>query len=145
VAALYIFFFIILYYYFLSNRCWVWSASSSIFEISLWFILSFYLKKKFIAREFSEYSDYTAQQRINKFLSFDWCIGASGPEIMIIESSKNTENALIEWLRKKYPVVFLRKQYIRGFFGFEFSFPNCFWNLFNTSGLKTPLKTILTV
>jgi hypothetical protein len=30
----------------------------------------------------------------------------------------------------------LRNQSIRSFFGFNFSFQNCFWNVLNTSGLS---------
>jgi hypothetical protein len=38
-------------------------------------------------------------------------------------------------LRKK-PQGILRIQSIFGFFGFEYSFQNFFWNLFSTSGLS---------
>jgi hypothetical protein len=34
----------------------------------------------------------------------------------------------------------LRNQSTRGFFGFEFNFQNCFWNVFNTSGLSQSCK-----
>jgi hypothetical protein len=38
------------------------------------------------------------------------------------------------------PQSIFRNQSIRGFFGFKFSFQNCFWNVFNTSGLKKCLE-----
>jgi hypothetical protein len=40
----------------------------------------------------------------------------------------------------KRPQGILRNQSTRGFFGFEFSFQNCFWNLFSTSGLSKICK-----
>jgi hypothetical protein len=36
--------------------------------------------------------------------------------------------------------VFYGNQSIRGFFDFEFSFQNCFWNLSSTSGLSQICK-----
>jgi hypothetical protein len=36
----------------------------------------------------------------------------------------------------KRPQGILQNQSIRGFFGFESSFQNCFWNLLSTSGLS---------
>jgi hypothetical protein len=36
----------------------------------------------------------------------------------------------------KRPQAILQNQSIRGFFGFESSFQNCFWNLLSTSGLS---------
>jgi hypothetical protein len=56
------------------------------------------------------------------------------PELILNESSKNTEKALIKWLRKETETTFSENQSIRGFFGLvEFSFQNCFWNLLSTS------------
>jgi hypothetical protein len=40
----------------------------------------------------------------------------------------------------KRPQGILRNQSIRGFFGFKFSFQNCFWNVFSTSGLSQICK-----
>jgi hypothetical protein len=40
----------------------------------------------------------------------------------------------------KRPQGILRNQSIRGFFCFKFSFQNCFWNVFSTSGLSQICK-----
>jgi hypothetical protein len=40
----------------------------------------------------------------------------------------------------KRPQGILRNQIICGFFGFKFSFQNCFWNVFSTSGLSQICK-----
>jgi hypothetical protein len=40
----------------------------------------------------------------------------------------------------KRPQGILRNQSTRGFFGFEFSFENCFCNVFSTSGLSQIYK-----
>jgi hypothetical protein len=42
-------------------------------------------------------------------------------------------------LRKRQQGI-LRNQSIRGFFGFGYSFQNCFWNVFSTSGLSQICK-----
>jgi hypothetical protein len=60
-------------------------------------------------------------------------------ELILNASSKNTENTLIEWLRKKANVIY-ENQSMRGFFGFESSFQNCFWNLFSICGLSQICK-----
>jgi hypothetical protein len=57
---------------------------------------------------------------------------------IINEFSKNTENTLIELERDHK--VFYENQSIRGFFGIQFSFQNCFWNLFSNSGLSEICK-----
>jgi hypothetical protein len=59
-------------------------------------------------------------------------------DIILNEYSRNTENALLEWLGKE--ILILRNQNTRGFFSFEFSFRNYFWNVFNTSGLSQIFK-----
>jgi hypothetical protein len=41
---------------------------------------------------------------------------------------------------KKIPQGILRNQSTCGFFGFEFSFQNCCWNVFITSGLSQSYK-----
>jgi hypothetical protein len=56
------------------------------------------------------------------------------------ESSKNTENALNEWLRKETTRCFSENQSIRDFFGSESCFQNCFWNLYSFSGLSQICK-----
>jgi hypothetical protein len=53
---------------------------------------------------------------------------------------KYIENALSEWLRTETTKYFPRTQSARSFFGFEFSFQNCFWNLFSFSGLSQICK-----
>jgi hypothetical protein len=40
----------------------------------------------------------------------------------------------------KIPQGILQNQSIRGFFGFESTFQNCFWNVFSTSGLSQICK-----
>jgi hypothetical protein len=58
--------------------------------------------------------------------------------IILNESSKNTENALIEWLRKKTRRYFPKTKVNVFFFGFESSF----WNIFSTSVLSQICKII---
>jgi hypothetical protein len=58
------------------------------------------------------------------------------PEIICNESSRNTENSIFEGGLGKKPQGILRNQSISGFFGIEFSFQKCLWNLFITSGLS---------
>jgi hypothetical protein len=53
------------------------------------------------------------------------------PEIIFNESSKNTDDSLISFGSKSEPKVFFVHQSICGLFGFESSFQNCFWDLFN--------------
>jgi hypothetical protein len=59
------------------------------------------------------------------------------PEIILNEYSKNTENALFEWLGKETTSYFTSTD---GFFGFKCSFENCLWNLFITFGLSQICK-----
>jgi hypothetical protein len=61
-------------------------------------------------------------------------------EIILIESSKTTQNALIERLRNETTKVFHENQSIRILFEFNSFFQNCFWNLFSTSGLSEICK-----
>jgi hypothetical protein len=61
-----------------------------------------------------------------------------GSKIVLNESSKSTENALIEWLQKDITKYFLKsKVYV--VFGNKFSFQNWFWKIPNTV-LETRLK-----
>jgi hypothetical protein len=48
-------------------------------------------------------SEYTTRQNSMFFFSFDlrFSLARQVPEIILSESSKNTENALIEWLPKE--------------------------------------------
>jgi hypothetical protein len=58
-------------------------------------------------------------------LSFRFFPARQVLEIIFNEYSRNTDNALFEWLGKR-PQGVLRNQSTRGFFGFEYSFENCF-------------------
>jgi hypothetical protein len=56
-------------------------------------------------------------------------------EIFLNESSKNTENDLIEWLRKETTRHFMKiNVYVVSLI--KSGFQNCFWNLFSISGLS---------
>jgi hypothetical protein len=54
--------------------------------------------------------------------------------------SKTLKMPLLSRLGKRQEGFFSENQSIRGFFGFEYSFYNCFWNLFSASGLSQICK-----
>jgi hypothetical protein len=55
-----------------------------------------------------------------------------------VRHSRNTENNLFGLGKRSQGI--LRNQSTRGFFGFEFNFQNCFWNLFSTFSLPQICK-----
>jgi hypothetical protein len=58
---------------------------------------------------------------------------AMSPNQFLNEYSRNTENALCEWLEKETTKYFTKSEFS---IEFEYSIQNCFWNVFSTSGLS---------
>jgi hypothetical protein len=71
--------------------------------------------------------DNTLQQKTGRFFT-----ARQVPERIFNETSKNTENDIIEWLQKKITRYTPQTK----LYGFESNVKNCFWNLSSTPGFS---------